>query len=269
MGKFTGYLICTDCDGTLTYDVGKVSDENAEAIKYFQNEGGMFTLATGRFPDHAELFQDKLQINAPMVSLNGTMLYDIYSKSLINKWPMETESCYELLFYIKKNWCGVWDYWMNGVSSSGEFFSNGYKPGEHSQEDDSLKHVLADFPSQMLKMVVVSPDDVTLAMQKDLKKKFGDRFRFDTSWANGLEIQDINSGKGVAVQYMKEHFGTRIHTTIGIGDYENDISLLQSSDIGYAVDNAIDIVKKIADRITVSNTENAIAKVIMDLEKEV
>ena len=39
MNKFKGYLICTDCDGTLTDNEGKVSDANAEAIKYFEEEG--------------------------------------------------------------------------------------------------------------------------------------------------------------------------------------------------------------------------------------
>ena len=29
MNKFKGYLICTDCDGTLTDNEGKVSDANA------------------------------------------------------------------------------------------------------------------------------------------------------------------------------------------------------------------------------------------------
>ena len=56
-GKFFGYLICTDCDGTLTYDIGKVSEKNVRAIKYFQSEGGLFTLATGRFPNHLEMFK--------------------------------------------------------------------------------------------------------------------------------------------------------------------------------------------------------------------
>ena len=56
-----------------------------------------------------------------------------------------------------------------------------------------------------------------------------------------------------------------VHTTIGIGDYENDLSLLESSDIGYAVDNAIDSVKEAADRITVANTNDAIAAIIEEL----
>ena len=69
MNKFKGYLICTDCDGTLTDNEGKVSDANAEAIKYFEEEGGLFTLATGRFPHFANNFKDKFKVNAPIVSL--------------------------------------------------------------------------------------------------------------------------------------------------------------------------------------------------------
>ena len=39
MGKFDGILIGTDLDGTLVSE-GKVSRENADAIRYFQAEGG-------------------------------------------------------------------------------------------------------------------------------------------------------------------------------------------------------------------------------------
>ena len=119
----------------------------------------------------------------------------------------------------------------------------------------------------MLKMVIAGNAEVIIKLQADLKKKFGQRFRFDTSWPEGLEIQAIDSGKGVAVEFMKSHLGTEIHTTIGVGDYENDITLLECADIGYAVDNAIDSVKKIADRITVSNREHALAAIINDLER--
>ena len=38
MGKFDGILIATDLDGTLVSE-GKVSRENADAIRYFQSEG--------------------------------------------------------------------------------------------------------------------------------------------------------------------------------------------------------------------------------------
>lgn len=263
MNKFKGYMICTDCDGTLTNNAVQVSDENAEAIRYFQDEGGLFTLATGRTPEHINQFKDKFQINAPIVSLNGTAVYDVHENKLIHKATMKKSDCEELFDYINANWREVWEYWLSYTC----FESAGYKPQEHPAGDKTLKEMFDKLPNEIYKILIMQPEEVTLQIQKDLKEKFGDRFHFDTSWANGLEIQDINSGKGLAVQYMKEHLYADIHTTVGIGDYENDISLLEYTDIGYAVGNALDSVKKAADKITVSNEESAIAAVVRDLEQ--
>lgn len=265
MNKFKGYLICTDCDGTLTDRDVKVSDENAKAIKYFQQEGGLFTLATGRFADHVNLFKDRFEINAPMVSLNGTALYDTKEDKLIKSWTMDKEDCRELLHYININWRQVWEYWLNYSHHE----STGFKPMDCEPGHKSLDELIDSLPKDMYKIVTIQPKEVTIEMQKDLKKHFGDRFRFDSSWAEGLEIQSIHSGKGVAVQYMKEHLDVDIHTTIGVGDYENDISLLECADIGYAVSNAIDSVKAVADRVTVSNNESAIAAIIKEIEADI
>ncbi len=265
MNKFKGYLICTDCDGTLTDSNVKVSKENEDAIKYFQAEGGLFTLATGRFAEHANLFKEQFEINAPMVSLNGTALFDLKNQKLIKGWTMKKEDCRELLHYINENWREVWEYWLNYSHHE----STGFKPMDCPVGDKSLDDLIDTLPDQMFKIVTIQPREVTLEMQKDLKQKFGDKFRFDTSWPEGLEMQSIDSGKGIAVQYMKEHLGVDIHTTVGIGDYENDISLLEYSDIGYAVSNAIDSVKLVANRMTVSNNESAIAAIIEELEKDV
>ena len=104
MNKFKGYLICTDCDGTLTDNEGKVSDANAEAIKYFEKEGGLFTLATGRFPHFANNFKDKFKVNAPIVSLNGAVLYDINAEKMLNSWKMEKERFAKVLRYVNEEW---------------------------------------------------------------------------------------------------------------------------------------------------------------------
>ena len=57
--------------------------------------------------------------------------------------------------------------------------------------------------------------------------------------------------------------------TVGVGDYENDITMLEMADIGYAVKNASDDAKAAADRVTaVDNDHGAIAFVIDDIRKE-
>ena len=51
MGKFDGVLLCSDWDGTLT-DGRAVPQENIDAIRYFQKDGGYFTFASGRYAGH-------------------------------------------------------------------------------------------------------------------------------------------------------------------------------------------------------------------------
>lgn len=264
MGKFDGFLICSDVDSTLTYEAGKVSDKNAKAIKYFQDEGGLFTLATGRAPSFMEHFSDKLRINAPIVSFNGTLLYDTYKDEIIKTWPMDKATVYKVFKYLQKEYPDIWHYSF-GVNTS---INAQYDAKSHSCDDGSLDELFETFPDEMYKVLTVQSEPLTLEIKNDLISKFGEELQFYRSWNEGLEYVSLDSGKGIAVDYLKKHLNGQIHTTVGVGDYENDITLLEYADIGYAVDNAVDAAKEAADRITVKNTEHAIAAVIKDLEGE-
>ncbi|MBP5772668.1 MAG: HAD family hydrolase [Eubacterium sp.] len=265
MGKFDGILICSDVDSTLTYETGKVSDENAKAIKYFQDEGGLFTLATGRAPSFMEHFSDKVKINAPVVSFNGTLLYDTEKDEIIKTWPMDREVVRKVFRYLQRNYPDVWHYSF-GVNTS---INAQYEAKNHSADDGTLDELFDTFPEEMYKVLTVQSEPLTLEIKEDLIKTFGSEMQFYRSWNEGLEYVSLESGKGVAVDHLKKHLNGQIHTTVGVGDYENDITLLEYADIGYAVENSIDCVKEVADKITVKNTEHAIAAVIKDLENTV
>ena len=58
-------------------------------------------------------------------------------------------------------------------------------------------------------------------------------------------------------------------TLVCVGDYENDIPMIKEADIGYAVGNAVPKLKAVADRVTVKNTENAIAAIIYELAADI
>ncbi len=265
MGKFDGFLICSDVDSTLTYEAGKVSDENAKAIKYFQDEGGLFTLATGRAPSFMEHFSDKLKINAPIVSFNGTLLYDTKEDKIIKTWPMDRDTVHKVFNYIQEIYPEIWHYSF-GVNTS---INAQYEAKKHSADDGTLDELFTTFPNEMYKVLTVQSEDLTLELKRDLTRKFGDQLQFYRSWNEGLEYVSLESGKGIAVDHMKKYLNGQVHTTVGIGDFENDITLIEYADIGYAVENSLESVKKVADRITVKNTEHAIAAVIKDLEETV
>ena len=77
---------------------------------------------------------------------------------------------------------------------------------------------------------------------------------------------DSRSSKGALLNELKARC-PKVRTVIGIGDFDNDVSLLQSADIGVAVANAQPVVKDAADVVLDrSNDEAAIARLIGMIE---
>jgi HAD superfamily hydrolase (TIGR01484 family) len=81
MGKFDGILIASDLDGTLCS--GTVTQKNIEAIKYFQDNGGKFTICTGRNVQHFKQFLDIVKPNTYTIFLNGAHICDVESGEVL------------------------------------------------------------------------------------------------------------------------------------------------------------------------------------------
>lgn len=85
MGKFDGVLLASDFDNTLIYTedalrTGKpippLSAGNRAALEFFMEQGGYFTVATGRALPAFEKLADMIPTNAPCVICNGAAIYD-------------------------------------------------------------------------------------------------------------------------------------------------------------------------------------------------
>ena len=79
--KFDGLLLVSDIDNTLMIK-NFIPEENKKAIKYFTDNGGLFTIASGRNPVTAVTIAESVGVNAPLICVNGGMIYD---KSLNQK----------------------------------------------------------------------------------------------------------------------------------------------------------------------------------------
>ena len=92
-------------------------------------------------------------------------------------------------------------------------------------------------------------------------------FDFIRSERTLYEILPKGANKGTALCKMAELLGIKQERTIAVGDYNNDISMIKAAGAGFAVANAVDEVKAVADHITVSNNESAIAAIVDRLDK--
>ena len=256
MGKYDGYLLCTDFDGTFALPGAKLSEENLAAIRRFQAEGGLFTIASGRQPQFLRELVGPFEANAPIIAMNGTMICDEHSFAVIKDYPVGEEILPVLDEIADLDLCDNLILWNAEGERKRWRPELGIKPGAY----------YAAHPRPWYKAVMVCPDEAaTLALRTWFNERWGNRFTGSRSWPTGFEIQGKEGGKGAALQWIRRYLGERVRITVGVGDFENDISLIRDADIGYAVANAIPEAKAAAHRVTVAHTEHAIAVIIEEL----
>ena len=87
------WLLASDIDGTLNNKVRQLPKRNEDAIKRFVDQGGRFTLASGRNPQSMEKHFRRLPIaGTPAVVINGAGLYDFSKNEMIWFSPMSDEA---------------------------------------------------------------------------------------------------------------------------------------------------------------------------------
>ncbi len=258
MEPFDRYIIFSDYDGTL----GRkkvISERNLEAIRYFQQHGGLFTLATGRFREFFRSFEPDLVPNTYMITSSGAIIYDLRTDEIIYNRPADRE----ILDVV----CEALPL-MQGVLDVLIFSENDSVKINASEPD--LYERIRSFPSPIFKALIHVPRDRELSdINKNiLEQTAGGRYTVTRSWIGGLEIQARGSDKGHAIDHVMSLLGEegKNRKIICIGDYENDLSMFDHVDISYAVEDASEAVKEKATRVTVAFEQDAIAALIADIE---
>ena len=82
MGIFSGVLLASDFDGTLSAGKAGIPDRVKKAVAEFTAEGGYFTVSTGRTYMGFHAYSPEL-INAPVMLANGGMIYDYEKKEIV------------------------------------------------------------------------------------------------------------------------------------------------------------------------------------------
>ena len=82
MGIYSDVLLTVDYDRTLTATDSTIPERNLEAIRFFMENGGAFTVNTGRSLPMTQVFREKVPVNAPLLLYNGSAAYDPQSAQM-------------------------------------------------------------------------------------------------------------------------------------------------------------------------------------------
>jgi Cof subfamily protein (haloacid dehalogenase superfamily) len=252
MKDFSDILICSDFDGTLFNKT--VSDKDAEAIRYFQEHGGAFTLCTGRFPF---VLKDKnitnLTLNAPMICMNGALIYDLENRKKLFE-DIISNDIVETIFKICEHPEDIVNLFL--ATHDNIYSTDDLLPHEHEKINSFAQRGAYKV---VFRVNIDRCDDILARICALTPKKFD----VSRGWNAGIEIQNATTDKGSSARKVANMLGRK--TLICVGDYENDISMIKEADIGYAVANACEPLKKVADRITTEKVGGAIAEIIYSL----
>ncbi len=277
MGKFDGVLLCSDIDATLLLK-GELPEENRKAIKYFQENGGRFTLCTGRLFDFLDKYSHLVIPNAPFVAMNGTLIVDKATGETLYSCPLNadpgrmTADTLRDMPYLRDAYVFPGGH-SNRVKLKDDgtfevsYPDNNINVTKLAKNADELNEIFGYPEKSVYKIVFGVETEKSDEAKAEIIERFPD-FSVFRSWINGIEVQSRDADKGKGARKLADILGD-VKLLVCAGDYENDISMIEEADIGYAVANAHPSVKAVADRVTKREClEGAIAEIIYDLDRE-
>lgn len=260
MRIFDGYLLVSDMDGTLLNSKGKLSEENKKAIEYFVDNGGQFTLATGRMLPSVKRHIHKMKITLPVILYNGTKVYDYEKNEVIWEKFLEEERK-EIVKIVSKinNNVGIEIYsdekvYIYASCKRTERFNNlGYEV--IYDVDNSI------WNKKWTKVLIVGEKEELDLVEAYLKKIYRDSYIVRSSDVY-LEVIPKEVSKGQALKELLIHREIEDFTVISVGDNMNDVELLEEADYGFCIENGSEELKKKSKYIAPSNDENPIEFIV-------
>lgn len=268
-GIFDKTLLVSDFDGTLINSSGQISPENIRAVRYFTERGGLFCGATGRTQKNIGTHLDNLPVDAPWILYNGAAIYDFEAGTFLYTRPVDR---LVLEGFIDQAISRFPQINVQVFTQSMLYLVNPEGAPDRQMLAEGQEHRSADMRAvseDWLKVLFHADKDTLRAIGEMMDAHLEDRcFNWFYSAGHYLEITDAQVSKGDALQALRKLLGDKVRRIVAIGDYFNDVQMLQYADISAVPVNAPLEVRALADIITPSCDDHAIRALILTLEKD-
>lgn len=268
MGKFDGWLLVSDFDGTLIGADGKISKKNIEAVQHFVAEGGRFAGATGRTECIVRPFMAGLPVDTPWILYNGGAIYDFAWQTFKWRGKLDRAIVEPFAAEIIRRFPQA----NVQIHTGGPYYeTNPLNPVDPEVVHENQEYNLCPLdktPDGWIKVLFGCDHiEVLHAIEAAYKASPVATVAHNTySGYRYYELTPKGTTKGSALCELKKLLHPAPHTVVAIGDYINDIEMLKEADISAAPENARPEVVAVAKIVTRHHTRSAVADLIERLE---
>ena len=248
---FSDILLTVDYDRTLTAQDSTIPERNLEAIRWFIENGGAFTVNTGRSMPMIQPFKDKVPVNAPLLMYNGAVAYDVKKDELVfaheiqlDMWKMVEEliALFPDLVVEVQALDKHYNFIPNPAWDAFSANNCAYATAQWGQDlgpflkfaiygeirDVTVNHLFYGSPEEIRRL-----DEA----EATLKRVYGDHLAVFRAGPRVIDVQTAGISKCRAARELQQRMGRKI--LVCVGDAENDVVMLDGADYAFVPADAI------------------------------
>ena len=257
-------LVAFDLDGTILDDQFAISPRVANAIQAAMDAGVYVTIATGRPVAITRPFARQIGVNAPIISLQGGVIYDLGSERSLHKITlpyalacqlMEIERAHpawQVVTYLDDRML------LTGRRYPDEFYAS-LLGDDLVLTQDACDMLDGREPDKVL--FIIDPPDAPDILAV-LKGVVGAQASVVQSHARFVEVNPLEANKGAALAWLARHFGIAREQVMAVGDQDNDAPMIEWAGVGVAMSNGSPASKAVAEWIAPGIHEDGAAAAI-------
>lgn len=264
-------LVALDLDGTLLNSEKGVSPRNKEALEACIQKGVHIVPCTGRTVQGIPEEVRSLPGVRYAITLNGGVVVDMKENKIIAEHKLDNALACEILQFVSQ-YPLMYDLYIDGWGVSEKRFCDHldqYKIPKPIQDlilrtrnlvPDIIEYV-EEYAKPIEKINLYFGD---MELRSQMRKLLSQRedIVVSSSVENNLEVNAVGATKGEGLKALAEYLGLSTEETMGCGDGDNDVTMIQTAGIGVAMGNGEDSLKAMADYVTARNDEDGVAQAI-------
>ncbi|WP_025025457.1 Cof-type HAD-IIB family hydrolase [Caldalkalibacillus mannanilyticus] len=259
-------LVAIDVDGTLLNDQYEITDRTKKALAEMRESGAKIVLATGRGPGSCYPIMDELRLEDHIITHNGAVVLDARTKEISFEIGFQASDLLPLITYCRQEKIHfdvntALELYIEGVTSEAEWmYEKFFMTPNKVSSASSLEN-------QIVKFTLFGDEEKMDKTFSEIHPRFP-QLSIIRSGEQFIDVIHPNATKGNALKKLTEWYGIEAQEVVAFGNYFNDLEMLQFAGLGVAMQNSPEEVKRLADRVSVSNNEHGVAVVLEEILAE-